>query len=328
MPKISVIIPMYNVEKYLSATLSSLQTQTFDDFEAICVDNGSTDQSLSVLREITAKDSRIKIIEQENRGVSAARNAALDRASGEYIAFLDSDDLMHPQMLETMLHALETSDSDIVYCDYVRFNDGEDVSFEKVTSPAIREIPEHFKTFLSKKEKPLVPALWNKLYRTELFKNIRLPEDVSIAEDFVAICSVLFAAKKVSYVPASLIYYRQRSGSLIRSALDETYIQNAFKATRLILERFENETLLPVVRKKLNYRLMRMLCKDCIVTPHRRSKKDKSYLKVWDKYQPLLLDLKNNGLYQPQYLDLRNRLFSVLFLKRKFATLHFLLSWI
>lgn len=328
MPEVSVLIPVYNVDKYLPATLGSLTGQTFGDFEVLCVDNGSTDGSLAVLKEYAAKDSRIKIIEQDNRGVSAARNAALDQASGEYIAFLDSDDLMHPQMLETMFRTLTETDSDIVYCNIRRFNDGEEVSFDAVKSPTVSILPEHFVSFVWNKKNNPKASLWNKMYRAELFKDVRLPEEINVAEDFVVMHSLLFKAKKVTYVRAELMYYRQRSGSLIHAELKEEDINNGINAVRLILEQFKDEKLSAPVRKKLNYRLMKMLCKDCIVTPYKRFRKDNGYLRFWNAYFPVLFDLKRSGLYQPQYLDLRNRLFSALFLKRRFRALRLLLNWI
>ena len=96
----------------------------------------------------------------------------------------------------------------------------------------------------------------------------------------------------------------------------------------LILEQFKDEKLSAPVRKKLNYRLMKMLCKDCIVTPYKRFRKDNGYLRFWNAYCGLLSDLKQTGLYQPRYLDLRNRLFSSLFLRRRFSALRLLLNWI
>ena len=100
MPKISVVLPIYNVEKYLRRCLNSLLNQTFTDFEAICVNDGSLDKSLHILEEYASKDFRIKIVTQENQGLSMARNNGLKIAQGDYIYFLDSDDAIHPQLLE------------------------------------------------------------------------------------------------------------------------------------------------------------------------------------------------------------------------------------
>lgn len=328
MPKVSIVMPVYNVDKYLPDTLSSLSAQTFTDFEVLCVDSGSTDNSLSVLNEHALKDERIKIIEQCNRGVSAARNAALDQASGEYIAFLDSDDMMHPQMLEIMLKALIETDSDIVYCDINRFKDGENVFFDEIKNPIVNVLSEHFKSFVWNKTNGPKASLCNKLFRAELFKGIRLPEEITVAEDLVVMHSLLFSAKKVVHVYAGLMYYRQRAGSLIHRELKEEDINNGVNAVRLILKYFKDKNLPRSVRKKLNYRLMKMLCKDCIVTPYKRMRRDGNYLKFWNVYFPLLSDLKKSGMYQPQYLDIRNRFFSWLFLRRHFRALRFFLSFI
>ena len=108
MPKISVIVPVYNAEKYLSMTLNSILNQTFSDFELICINDGSKDASLNILNEFQLKDKRLFIINQENQGVSAARNNGITKACGEYIVFFDADDLMHKTFLEKMHKTDET----------------------------------------------------------------------------------------------------------------------------------------------------------------------------------------------------------------------------
>ena len=113
---------------------------------------------------------------------------------------------------------------------------------------------------------------------------------------------------------------------MIHRELKEEDIHNGITAVRLVLSDFKDKELSPHIRNRLNYRLMKMLCKDCIVTPYKRVKTNRGYLKFWDKYQPLLLRLRHDGLYQPRYLDIRNRLFSALFLKRRFEALRFCLS--
>ncbi|MBR3628081.1 MAG: glycosyltransferase family 2 protein [Elusimicrobia bacterium] len=116
MPKISVIVPTYNVEKYLSQCLDSILNQTFKDFECICINDGSTDNSLSILQKYASKDNRIKIINQENKGLSGARNAALKIVTGKYITFVDSDDFVSSDYLEKLINLAEKENSDIVYC--------------------------------------------------------------------------------------------------------------------------------------------------------------------------------------------------------------------
>lgn len=113
---VSVIIPVYNVEKYLPECLDSLLAQTYPHWQAICVNDGSKDNSLQILQQYAAKDKRFVIIDQKNAGVSAARNTALQKASGDYITFLDSDDMLCCQFMEYMVGALENTDSDMVWC--------------------------------------------------------------------------------------------------------------------------------------------------------------------------------------------------------------------
>ena len=118
MPKISIIIPVYKVEEYLPACLDSVLAQTFTDWEAICVNDGSPDNCGTILAEYAQKDSRIKVITQDNQGVSVARNKAMENATGEYICFLDSDDELAPTFFQKMHQAITDTNSDIVWCDF------------------------------------------------------------------------------------------------------------------------------------------------------------------------------------------------------------------
>ena len=119
MPAISVIIPIYNVEKYLRRCLDSVLNQTFSDWQAICVNDGSPDNSAAILSEYAAKDSRFKIVNKENGGLSDARNAGMQHATGDYILYLDSDDFIHPQTMEIAYYLAQRDGADIVSFTYV-----------------------------------------------------------------------------------------------------------------------------------------------------------------------------------------------------------------
>ena len=121
MPKISIIIPMYNVEKYLRRCLDSVQNQTFSDFQAICVNDGSPDNSGQIAEEYAARDNRFIVVHKENGGLSDARNAGMPYATGEYIMFLDSDDFIHPQTMEIAYAIARRDRADIVAYTYDRF---------------------------------------------------------------------------------------------------------------------------------------------------------------------------------------------------------------
>ena len=120
---ISVIVPIYNTEKYLKRALNSLLKQTYQDLEILLIDDGSTDSSLKICQEYAKKDHRIKVFHQENKGVSVVRNFGLSVAKGEYISFLDSDDYMEPNMLQTLYQNLIDTESDISVCHYQKFKD-------------------------------------------------------------------------------------------------------------------------------------------------------------------------------------------------------------
>jgi len=121
-PKISVIVPVYNTEKYLAACLDSLVNQTLKEIEIICVDDGSTDSSLKILREYEAKDSRLKVITQENKYAGVPRNTGIDAAAGKYVYFADSDDYCDLSLLEKAYSKLAETHADIVYFNHYRLN--------------------------------------------------------------------------------------------------------------------------------------------------------------------------------------------------------------
>ena len=119
-PAISVIVPFYNIEQYVSYCLDSILAQTFRDFELICINDGSKDGTRELLDAYAEKDSRVKVIHQENQGVSAARNNGLQLAAGKYIAFIDGDDAVTPEYLEILYSEAEKSGADFAFCDYAK----------------------------------------------------------------------------------------------------------------------------------------------------------------------------------------------------------------
>ena len=170
-PKISVIIPVYNVEQYLPRCLDSVLAQTFTDFEVICVNDGSPDNSAAILTEYAQRDNRIRIINQENQGLSGARNTGLKTAQGEYIYFLDSDDCLHPQALEVLYRFITENKADIVSCDFSK-NDTSIPSFQKIEISdipfEITDNPLHF----NKKGYTLHISACTKLYKRSILNDL------------------------------------------------------------------------------------------------------------------------------------------------------------
>ena len=185
-PKVSVIIPVYNTEKYLEECLNSVENQTLKDIEIICVNDGSTDKSLEILNNHANKDSRIKVISQENGGVSHARNTGIENSRGDYIAFIDSDDLIVPHAYETMYYNALRYNVDMVNSRFSYFSDGEsiDVNSFVYDKSKVKKIDRE------KSENPFYAFpdsgyVWNKLYkRSAIAENqLKFKEGVTNYED-------------------------------------------------------------------------------------------------------------------------------------------------
>ncbi len=178
MPKISVVIPVYNAEKYLRECLDSVVNQTLNDIEIICVNDGSTDNSLKILEEYTSQDNRIKIINKENGGVHTARNIGMEKTKtcGDYTIFLDADDFFDLRMFEKLYNKAIETNCDIVACETY---DYDDVTKEIAIHNSLRKetFPEFKKIFSCKDCKTLNiinPAPWNKIIKTDFFERNRI----------------------------------------------------------------------------------------------------------------------------------------------------------
>lgn len=175
-PEISVIMPVYNSEIFLRKSIKSVLNQTFQDFELILIDDGSTDRSLSICKEFLLKDKRITIIEQENKGVSKARNAGLEIAKGNYISFVDSDDIIHPQMIEILHSMTENNKYDISMClGKLVEADYENESWDFHSLPVKKQIINYDivtrNLFDAGNIDYQFMVVWNKLFRRTLFEN-------------------------------------------------------------------------------------------------------------------------------------------------------------
>ena len=177
-PKVTVIIPVYNVAAYLPQCLDSVIAQTLDDIEIICVNDGSKDESLAVLNEYAAQDSRIKIIDKANAGVSAARNDGIAAAQGEYIAFLDGDDFLEPDCLEKVYATAVSGNFDTVVFKH-NLIDGNKKTVWNNSEFGCFDEDKLLYTFSA--------VIWNKLYRTAFLreKQIGFPLGLKIAEDTI-----------------------------------------------------------------------------------------------------------------------------------------------
>ena len=224
MPKISVIVPVYNVEKYLNKCLDTIISQTFSDIEIICVNDGSTDNSRKILEEYKNKDSRIVIVDKKNGGLSSARNAGMKVAKGEFISFIDSDDWLEETMLEKLYNSMTTLKTDITICAVHQFDESKQEIDDSCEYFTLGYFDESFdnKVFSYKDTKSFLTNVcvmaWNKLYRKSFLDECKAEfPDGLIFEDGPFFFSIFFKTQRVSIVRDFLYYYRiNRTGSIIK----------------------------------------------------------------------------------------------------------------
>lgn len=205
MNKISVIIPIYNSEKGLRKCLDSVINQTYENLEIILINDGSKDRSRNICEEYKQKDNRIILINQENSGPAKTRNCGLKLATGEYIAFIDSDDYIDEKMFEKLIFRIIDDNSDIAICKHVEVINNAVIHMNyKNLSPTILN-EDIIKLFL--KGNTINAYLWNKLYRKELFKNLEF-NDIKMLEDLDIMYKLLRKSQKISFVNEELYYYK------------------------------------------------------------------------------------------------------------------------
>ena len=211
--KVSVIVPIYNVEKYLKRCVDSLINQTYKNLEIILVDDGSPDNCPQLCDEFSNIDSRIIVIHKKNGGLSSARNAGLDIFTGDYVVFIDSDDYIAENMIEKMVESNINIDADIVVCDYYL----DYTSFLKKQKhykhKRIVSNSQKFKMLYNSRYAIPTVVAWNKLYKRNIFNTIRY-DNGKLHEDEFMICKLLNNANKILYIPERLYYYVQRDGSI------------------------------------------------------------------------------------------------------------------
>lgn len=223
MPKVSVIIPCYNAQKYIGQCIDSLLCQTLSDFEIICVDDGSTDETPVILKGYAERDSRVKVLEQKNLYAGVARNKGLAAAEGEYVIFLDGDDFFAENMLETACRAADEKEADAVIFGFRRFDDKKQIFFPKDENPRIDLIPDT-DVFCAKDIPDDIfritsPAPWTKLFRRSFVEKTGLQfQELPNSNDFFFILSALSMAERICAVGEALTFYRVNMATSIQGS--------------------------------------------------------------------------------------------------------------
>jgi glycosyltransferase involved in cell wall biosynthesis len=253
-PKISIIVPVYNTDKFLYKCIDSILSQTFTDFECILINDGSTDNSAAICDEYSKKDNRIKVIHQKNAGVSAARNAGLDIACGEWIGFVDSDDWCDPEMYEFLLSKALKYQADISIC---RFRKVKENSILNIFSNEDLDIVMNSKEALTKlfSKGYFQGHLFTKLIKKQLFfnqdKKLYFNEDIKFSEDRLLLYFLLKNAKIIFYSKNIYYNYLQHSNSVVimykKLGLTPAYITR-FNAFEIMLDNEEDKMIKRLIK--------------------------------------------------------------------------------
>ena len=302
MKKISIIIPVYNVEKYLERCLDSVLNQSYKNLEIILINDGSTDNSLDICLKYAKKDNRIKLINQNNSGISEVRNKGLEAAKGEYIAFVDSDDVIDKDMFKTLYNNLLKYDSDISSCNYKIFHNK--INFDK---------EEYYNKIFTKEESlkdiisngVLTNFLWNKLFKKELFNNIKFPKNM-IYEDMYVMPKIIEKTTKIVYTNQILYGYFQRENSYVNS-FDEDKNKNYFLVINNVYNDLKKYNFLDKELKNYKvfsiYSAFLQAAKSNALYSDFMKEKQKEYKKEF-KYLNKKVKLKRKLLYYLLYLDI------------------------
>lgn len=305
---ISVIVPVYNMERYLRRCVDSILHQTYRNLEVLLVDDGSTDASGAICDEYAAQEERVTAVHQKNGGLSAARNAGLERAQGTYLCFVDSDDFLDSRMLETLCRDLQEQDADVAVVGFRMFEREEELA------PAELAVPVQCMTGREAIRSTLVSDelgdfAWNKLYKWELFRDIRYPLG-RMMEDQGTTYRIFQQCSKVAYRPVPLYYYYQRPDSILHRRNMKFYedkLDMGYQKYRAIREAYpgmpENDAaMLSVVEH----------CYPYLMQDTERRAKMEAFLQECDPAAAKLLCTSSQRKYQ--LLRCSRRLYAKLFL--------------
>ncbi len=308
-PVVSVIVPFYNVEKYIRRCMLSLINQESEySYEILAVDDGSTDGSADIVKQLAAENDKIRIISQENGGVSAARNTGVLHAVGEYVAFVDSDDYVSPFYIERLCESAEQYDSDIVCCNYRNTNEDGSSGLDNflVHRCGCFDGKTVFRAVL--RDITVRSYVWNKLFRRTLFtgNNITFPLGMNF-EDFAIMPQLFYHAGKVSFISDTLYYYAHRKGSIIGS-ISKRDVRNYLQAYASIRNFMESENIFGnnrfiyyILRKKISVTVFGMLLRcwwrdpkgTYVLANYSRSRK---FLKLYSSEQYYFAESKKTEL--------------------------------
>lgn len=309
--KVNIIVPLYNMERYISQTLESLINQSFQDIEILCINDGSTDRSLEIIDSYSKKDKRIKVYTKKNGGIADARNYGLTKVTAPYFAFVDSDDTVEPDFILTMYNEAIKSKSDVVTCDFWwSYEDGEKLQ---------KDGP-----YLTKQEllTTMFATLWNKLYKTEWVKSLDIQFPTGYRyEDASFLYKMIPYLNTWSYVDKPFIHYVQRPGSITHNHNDK--VKNMIYVFEDLLDYYKKNGLFDTYKTELEYLFIRFFLGNSFLRTCQIKDREDRHKTLELSYQILNQNFpswkKNSYLKGP---GLKNKVFS-----QMNRTLYFGLAW-
>ncbi|MDY4077588.1 MAG: glycosyltransferase family 2 protein [Clostridium sp.] len=291
---ISIVVPVYNVEKYLKKCIDSIINQTYKNLEIILVNDGSTDNSGKICDEYVLKDNRIKVIHKKNEGLSSARNLGIDISNGEYIIFVDSDDWIKKDMIKKLYEIIQKDNSDISICNYfLSYNEEDQIQKEKIEFCQFNNI-EALKKLYDENFNIIMTISCCKLFKKNLFSDIKFPKG-KIHEDEFTTYKLLYKSKKVSYTSEKMYYYRQREDSITHRKFDRQNL-DAVEAFEERISFFKN-----IVKNKFLYcksvESLYFFCMKSYFLYEKESNSDKKVLKFLRKKAKNILKGKSKLLW-------------------------------
>jgi glycosyltransferase involved in cell wall biosynthesis len=306
--KVSIIIPVYNTEKYIGKCLESVCTQSYKNLEIIIIDDGSTDNSIQICMERAKNDCRIKIFQQQNQGVSIARNLGLTHVTGDYIGFIDSDDWVSENMYEILVENLEAVAADVSVIGYACVLDSEriEVKSDRSIQRKYMKRNEMISNWFS--GQLFQGFLCDKLFRKELFSSISFPPNVNYMEDFYVGTKLFYRAKCSVYDGRIGYYYVQRQGSLTNGESYYSRISGVRILRKMVRQAQTNNRYIEELYSRYLKYLYQLIC-DLYMNKEELSKyeeESKYFIKVVKKYYPCI---------STKYLSIRERFFLLLIYK-------------
>lgn len=257
---ISIVVPIYNCERFLPSCIDSILAQSFQDFEVLLVDDGSNDQSGAICDQYASQDTRIRVFHRANAGVSASRNFGIEKANGEYVSFVDADDRIHANFLAKLLERLLSSKADFAYCDIVLENPESERIYTTYTLEGDKR-----KDFHKMLREGWGGLCFNKLYNKSFLEkaNIRFPKDINYCEDVLFSTQAFWMAEVVVKVPEALYYYNRRNVHSATHSMSLRLVNDSLDAMDTMISFFKRYSLYDEYRNEINWKIL--LCKSELV---------------------------------------------------------------